>query len=304
MTGVSESVLDLIGHTPLIALHRVVDAGSARLLGKLESLNPSGSVKDRIALAIVEAAEAEGLLSPGDTLVCATSGNSGAALAMIAAAKGYRLTIFMPSNAPLERRRLLQRYGVALQLTPPHAGMHGSQEAARNLARSGGRFLLLDLFNHPKVAETHRLHTAEEIIQATGGSVDAFVAGVGTGGTISGVGRRLKELNPAVQVVAVEPASSPLLSSGTPGRHMIPGIGADFIPPLLDQGIIDSIIQVTDEEANRMSLRLAREEGLLVGVSAGANVAASTQVARALGSGKTVVTVLPDTGERYLNFPT
>lgn len=303
MAGVIESVLELIGRTPLIALHRVVEAGSARVLGKLESLNPSGSIKDRLALAMVAAAEAEGVLSPGDTLISASSGNSGVSLAMVAAAKGYRLTIFMPSNAPMERRRLLQRYGVDVQLTPPQAGMYGAQEAAQNLAKSGGRFLLLDPFQHPKVVEAHQVHTAEEIIQATGGAIDAFVAGVGTGGTITGVGRRLKGLNRGVQVVAVEPASSPLLSSGTTGRHMIPGIGADFVPPLLDRQIIDAIIQVTDADANQMSLRLAREEGLLVGISAGANVLASVQIARTLGAGKTVVTVLPDTGERYLNFP-
>ena len=304
MDGVIDSVLDLIGHTPLIALRRVIDGGSARVLAKLESLNPSGSIKDRIALAVVEDAEARGLLSPGDPLVWATSGNSGVALAMVAAAKGYRLTIFMPSNAPANQRRLLQRYGVDLRLTPPHGGMSGSHEAARNLASSSSRYLLLDMFHNPQVVQTHQVHTAEEIIQATGDSINAFVAGVGTGGTVTGVGRRLKELNPAVQIVAVEPASSPLLSGGAPGRHLIPGIGADFVPPLLDRGIIDSIILVTDSAANQMALRLTMEEGLLVGISAGANVSAAIQVARSLGAGKTVVTVLPDTGERYLDFPT
>jgi cysteine synthase A len=300
---VVESVLDLVGRTPLLALRRIGEAGSARILGKLESLNPSGSIKDRAAVAVVEDAEARGLLAPGVTLVWASSGNSGAALAMVAAAKGYRLAVFMPSNAPVNLRRLLQRYGVDVRLTSPNAGMRGSLEAAESLARSGSQYVLLDLFQHPKVAEVHELHTAQEIIQATGGAIDAFVAGVGTGGTVTGVGRCLKRINPAVQVVAVEPASSPVLSGGQPGRHMIPGIGADFVPPLLDRAVIDLIVQVTDDEANQMTLRLTREEGLLVGISSGANVVAAVQVARSLGAGKTVVTILPDTGERYLEFP-
>jgi len=301
--GVTQSVLELVGQTPLIALRRVIAAGSARVLGKLESFNPSGSIKDRIALAIIEDAEAQGLLSEGRTLVYATSGNSGAALAMVAAAKGYRLTIFMPSNAPLNQRRLLQRYGVNVQLTSPNAGMQGALYLAESLARSDSSVVMLDIFHNPQVVEAHRRHTAEEILQSTGGAVDAFVASVGTGGTITGVGRRLKELNPAVQIVAVEPLGSPVLSGGPPGHHMIPGIGADFMPPLLDQGVIDSILQVSDDQANEMALRLAREEGLLVGISSGANVVAASQIAAALGPGKTVVTVLPDTGERYLDFP-
>jgi cysteine synthase A len=303
VAGVVESVLDLVGRTPLLALRRIGEAGSARILAKLESLNPTGSIKDRAALAVVEDAEARGLLAPGAMLVWASSGNSGVALAMVAAAKGYRLAVFMPSSAPVNQRRLLQRYGVEVRLTSPHAGMRGSLEAAQNLARSGSQYVLLDLFQHPKVVEVHELHTAQEIIQATGGAIDAFVAGVGTGGTITGVGRHLKRINPAVQVVAVEPASSPVLSGGQPGRHMIPGIGADFVPPLLDRAVIDSIVQVTDDEANQMALRLTREEGLLVGISSGANVVAAVQVARSLGAGKTVVTMLPDTGERYLEFP-
>jgi cysteine synthase A len=181
--------------------------------------------------------------------------------------------------------------------------MRGSQEAAESLARSGSQYVLLDLFQHPQVVGVHERQTAQEIIQATGGAIDAFVAGVGTGGTITGVGRCLKRINPAVQVVAVEPASSPVLSGGQPGRHMIPGIGADFVPPLLDRAIIDSVVKVTDGEASEMTLRLTREEGLLVGISSGANVVVAVQVARSLGAGKTVVTILPDTGERYLEFP-
>lgn len=303
MDGVIESVLELIGRTPMVALHRVVNAGSARLLAKLESSNPSGSVKDRIALAIVEDAEAQGLVSPGGRMVYATSGNSGAALAMVAAAKGYRLTIFMPSNAPLNQRRLLQRYGVSVELTSPTLGMAGALAGAEALAASAPGGLLLDIFRNPKVVETHYHGTAEEIIGATGGAVDALVAAVGTGATITGVGRRLKEHNPALRIMAVEPAGSPVLSGGSAGQHMIPGVGADFTLPLLDMDLIDSIIQVTDSEANEMALRLAREEGLLVGISSGANVWVASQVAQELGPGRTVVTVLPDTGERYLDFP-
>jgi cysteine synthase A len=280
-----------------------VEAGSAQVWAKLESFNPSGSAKDRIALAIIEDAEAQSLISPGDALVWATSGNSGVSLAMVAAAKGYQLTIFMPSNAPLSQRRLLERYGVKVQLTSPTAGMRGALEAAQNLTDSQPGTLFLDVFNNPKVVEAHYEHTAGEIVQAIGGAIDAFVAAVGTGGTITGVGRRLKEVYPAVQIVAVEPAGSPVLSGGAPGRHLIPGIGADFVPPLLDPEIISTIMQVTDEDASQMTLRLGREEGLLVGISSGANVFAAARVAEELGAGKTVVTILPDTGERYLDFP-
>ena len=303
MSRIVRSVLDLIGGTPLLALQRVLEAGSAELLVKLENLNPSGSIKDRMALAVVEDAAARGLITPGGLLVWATSGNSGAALAMVAAARGYRLTIFMPSNAPLNQRRLMERYGVNVQLTSPTAGMHGAVDAAQNLARAEPGALLLDIFGNPKVVEAHYLHTAAEIIAATGGAVDAFVAAVGTAGTITGVGRRLREVNPAVWIVAVEPAGSPVLSDGASGRHMIPGIGADFVPPLLDRAVISEIVAVTDEEASQMSRRLAREEGLLVGISSGANVFAAARVAKSLGPGKRVVTVLPDTGERYLDFP-
>ena len=303
MDGVFRSVLELVGNTPLLELRRVLDGPGARVLAKLESANPSGSVKDRVALAIVEDAEANGQLNAGYTLVWATGGNSGAALAMVAAAKGYGLTIFMPSNAPLHQRRLSEQYGAEVQLTPPAAGMRGSHDAARRLASTGDNFLLIDLFLNPQVVEAHRRQTAEEIIRSTEGNVDAFVAAVGTGGTLTGVGQRLKQHNPAVRIVAVEPANSPVISGGGPGRHMIPGIGADFLPPLLDTGIIDAVVPVTDDEASQMASRLARQEGLLVGISAGANVFAAAQVAQGLGPDQTVVTVLPDTGERYTDFP-
>ena len=302
-----QNILELVGRTPILPLNRLVSAGSAAVLVKLENHNPSGSVKDRVALALVEDAEECGLITSGGHLVYATSGNSGVALAMVAAVKGYRLTIFMPSNAPLNHRRLLQRYGVDVQLTSPNNGMAGAMRGAEYLAGSGagssdGAFLL-DFFRNPKAVEVHYSHTAVEILEAAGDTVDAFVAGVGTGATLIGVGRRLKEANSLVQVVAVEPADSPILSGGQPGRHMIPGIGPDFVPPLLDSTIIDSVTRVSDSQANDTALRLAREEGLLAGISSGANVWAAIQVAEDLGSDKTVVTLLPDTGERYLDFP-
>ena len=299
----SDTVLSLIGHTPLVELGRLSPKPGVRLFAKLEGQNPSGSVKDRVALALVEEAEALGQITPGGHLVYATSGNSGIALAMVAAAKRYRLTIFMPSNAPLNHRRLLQRYGVDVQLTSPSGGMAGARRGAETLASSGGGALLLDFFRNPEAVEVHYSHTAAEILQAVDGTVDGFVSGVGTGATLIGVGRRLKESNPLVQIVAVEPANSPVLSGGQPGRHMIPGIGPDFLPPLLESAIIDSVTRVSDSQANEMALRLAREEGLLAGISSGANVLAAIQIAEDLGTGKTVVTLLPDTGERYLDFP-
>ena len=307
MSRLYQNILELVGRTPILPLNRVVPAGSGAVLVKLENHNPSGSVKDRVALALVEDAEARGQITQGGHMVYATSGNSGVALAMVAAVKGYRLTIFMPSNAPLNHRRLLQRYGVDVQLTSPSGGMAGAMRGAETLASSGANSgngaLLLDFFGNPEAVEVHYSHTAAEILQAVGGTVDGFVSGVGTGATLVGVGRRLKESNPLVQVVAVEPANSPILSGGQAGRHMIPGIGPDFLPPLLDSAIIDSVTRVSDSQANEMALRLAREEGLLAGISSGANVLAAIQIAEDLGHGKTVVTLLPDTGERYLDFP-
>jgi len=303
LAGIARDILRMVGNTPLVELRRLTPEGSARLLGKVEGLNPSGSVKDRIALAMVRDAEEKGLLQPGYTIVEATSGNTGPALAMVASAKGYRLIIVMPESAPPERRRLLMRYGVEVQLTPSYLGMEGAFRRARELAEEGQTVVFLNQFRNPATVRIHREATAPEILEATGGKVDAFIAGVGTGGTITGVGEVLKERNPSVHIAAVEPAGSPLLSQGRAGRHGIPGIGPDFIPPLLNRSIIDEVITVTDEEANQMSLRLAREEGILAGISSGANVVAALMVARRLGEGKTVVTILPDTGERYLAFP-
>ena len=303
MDGVAGSALDLVGNTPLVRLRRVVKEEYAQVLGKMESLNPGGSVKDRAALAMVEEAEAQGSLSPGCTIVEASSGNTGISLAMVAAAKGYKLVIFMPEHGSAERRRLLARYGAEVQLTPGYLGMEGSNQRAKALVESNSKCVILDLFQNPSVVRVHRETTAREIIQATQGKVDAFVAGVGTGGTLTGVGERLKEETPSVLVVAVEPAASQVLAYGTPGPHAIPGIGADFVPSLLNREIIDEIIPVTDEHAAQMSLRLAGEEGLLVGISSGANVVASLVIAQRLGAGRVVVTVLGDTGERYVGFP-
>lgn len=303
MTGLAGSVLELVGNTPLVRLRRVVQEGHAQVFGKLESRNPGGSLKDRVALSMVEDAEARGVLHPGSTIVAGTSGNSGVALAMVAAAKGYKLVVFMPENAPAERRRLLNRYGAEVQLTPSYLGMQGSMQEANDWVESNEESVILDPFQDPAVVRVHREVTAKEITEATRSRVDVFVMGVGTGGTITGVGERLKELNPSVLIVAVEPESSQMLGQAKVGSHAIPGIGADFVPPLLNRQILDEIVAVTDDDAAQMSLRLAREEGILVGISAGANVVASLNIANRLGTSKTVVTMLPDTGERYLSFP-
>jgi cysteine synthase A len=299
---VAASVLELIGRTPLVRLNRVVPAGAAAVLGKLEARNPGGSVKDRIAVAMVEAAEREGRLKPGDTIVEPTSGNTGIGLAMVCAVKGYRLVLTMPEDMSVERRKLLGRYGAEFFLTPAIEAMGGAVFAAQELVRERGYFMPLQ-FENPANPQIHRLTTGPEILQDTGGRVDAFVAGVGTGGTITGVGGYLKEElgAAAVRVVAVEPAQSPVLSGGRPRPHGIQGIGAGFQPGILDRGLLDEIVTVRDEDAYAMMGRLTREEGLLVGVSSGANVHAACRVAESLGPGKTVVTVLCDTGERYLS---
>ncbi len=301
MSRIANSALDLIGDTPLVRLNRLPLPGSATVLAKLESRNPGGSVKDRIALSMVEAAEAAGRIKPGDTLVEPTSGNTGVGLALVAAVKGYRLILTMPETMSVERRRLLARFGAELVLTPGPAGMNGAVQAAQTLVNENPAYFMPQQFENPANPEVHRRTTAEEIWSATGGKVDAIVAGVGTGGTITGVGQVLKARRPGVLVVAVEPIKSPLLHGGKPGPHGIQGIGANFIPAVLDTKLLDEVIDVADEDAQATSARLAKEEGLLVGISAGANVFAALQVAQRLGSGKVVVTVLPDTGERYLS---
>ena len=297
----AESILDLIGHTPLVQLRRVPGEGAAQVLGKLESRNPGGSVKDRIAQAMIEAAEQEGRLKPGDTIVEPTSGNTGIGLALVAAVKGYRLVLTMPEDMSLERRKLLRRLGAEFVLTPALEGMTGAVFAAEQLVREQGYFMPQQ-FENPANPEIHARTTGPEIVAATGGQVDAFVVGVGTGGTITGAGRVLREANPHVHLVAVEPERSPVLAGGRPRPHAIQGIGASFVPGVLDRTLLDEIIAVSDDDAIAMMERLAREEGLLVGISAGANVYAACAVARRLGAGKTVVTILPDTGERYLSL--
>jgi len=297
---IANSVLDLVGNTPLVRLNRVVPPGAAEVLGKLESLNPAGSVKDRIALSMIEDAEARGELKPGDTIVEPTSGNTGIGLAMVCAVKGYRLILTMPEDMSVERRKLFTRFGAELILTPAIEGMSGAVYAAQELVEKHGYFMPQQ-FNNPANPEVHRRTTAQEILKATGNSLDAFVAGVGTGGTITGVGEVLKEQVPDVLIVAVEPERSPVLGGGKAGLHGIQGIGASFVPGVLNREVYDELVSVSDEDAMSMTARLTKEEGLLVGISAGANVFAAVNVAMRLGAGKRVVTVLPDTGERYLS---
>ncbi|MBF6569281.1 MAG: cysteine synthase A [Candidatus Binataceae bacterium] len=298
--SVAHSPLDLIGHTPVIRLNRVVGRNQAEVWAKLENYNPGGSVKDRICLAMVEAAEKAGRLRPGDTIVEPTSGNTGIGLAMVAAVKGYKLILTMPDTMSDERRSLLVAYGAELVLTPDTRGMHGAIAKAEELSRSNPDYFMPQQFNNPANPEAHYRTTGPELVEQLP-RIDAFVAGVGTGGTISGVGKYLREtIDHKVLIVAVEPQASPVLSGGEPGFHKIQGIGAGFLPHTLDPKVYDEIIQVSDEDATKFARRLAREEGLLVGISSGGSCCAALQVAKRLGPGKVVVTVFCDTGERYL----
>ena len=294
---------ELIGRTPVVRLHRLAPDGSATIFVKLESQNPGGSVKDRIALAMIEDAETKGLLRPGTRLLEATSGNTGIGLAFVAAAKGYPITLVMPDTMTAERRTLLKAYGAHIILTPGAGGMKAAVEKADEIAAAHpGRYFQVRQFDNPANPAVHRRTTAEEVL-AQVPELDAFVAGVGTGGTVTGVGQALKAKKPSVLVVAVEPETSPLLSKGEIGPNKIQGIGPNFVPAVLDREAFGRVEAVAFEEAVALSRRLAREEGILAGISAGAALVAALRVAKDLGEGKTVVAVLPDTGERYLTHP-
>ncbi len=301
---VVDSVLQLIGGTPLVRLRRLVPEGSATVWVKCEHLNPGGSVKDRIALAMVEAAEADGRLRPGQPVVEPTSGNTGIGLALVCARKGHPLRLTMPASMSLERRQLLEAYGARLVLTEPERVMEGALRAAERIVAEEGAFMPQQ-FDNPANPRAHEEGTGRELLEAfeaVGERIDAVVAAVGTGGTVSGVGRALKRRWPDVRVVAVEPASSPVLAGGEPGPSKIQGLNAGFVPANYDPSVVDELLHVEDAEAWRTKVRLAREEGLLVGISSGANVAAALRVAERLGAGRHVVTFLADTGERYFSL--
>lgn len=304
MTGmrVAQSVSELIGKTPIVKLNRIVEQDSADIYLKLEFMNPGSSVKDRIALAMIEAAEQKGLLKEGDTIIEPTSGNTGIGLAMVAAAKGYKAILVMPETMSVERRNLLRAYGAELVLTPGPEGMGGAIRKATELAKENGYFIPQQFQNQAN-PEIHRLTTGPEIVEQMGDQLDAFIAGIGTGGTITGAGEVLKEKYKDITIYAVEPADSPVLSGGKPGPHKIQGIGAGFVPDTLDVEVYDEVIQVKTEQAFEYARRVAREEGILVGISSGAVIYAATEVAKKLGKGKKVLVIIPSNGERYLSTP-
>lgn len=300
--GIDDNILARIGGTPLVRLGRLAGEGAASVLAKCEHLNPGGSVKDRAALAMVEAAEREGRLHPGHSIIVeATSGNTGIGLALVAAVKGYRLILTMPENMSSERQALLRAYGAEVHLTPAARVMQGAVDKANAIAARNPSAFMPRQFSNPQNPAAHRRTTGPEIVAQLGDVVpDALVAGVGTGGTITGIGEVLRARNPGLAIVAVEPAASAVLSGGEPGPHMIQGIGAGFVPEVLDRALLTEVRRVSEADAQRTKLALARREGLLVGISSGAAVSVALDVARELGPGKTVVTVLPDTGERYI----
>jgi cysteine synthase A len=299
---VAQSVSELIGKTPIVKLNRIVESDSADIYLKLEFMNPGSSVKDRIALAMIEDAEKKGLLKEGDTIIEPTSGNTGIGLAMVAAAKGYNAILVMPETMSIERRNLLRAYGAELVLTPGPEGMGGAIRKATELAKEHGYFIPQQ-FKNQSNPEIHRLTTGPEIIEQMGDQLDAFIAGIGTGGTITGAGEVLKEAYKDIKIYAVEPADSPVLSGGKPGPHKIQGIGAGFVPETLDVEVYDEIIQVKTEQAFEYARRVAKEEGILVGISSGAVIYAATEVAKKLGKGKKVLVIIPSNGERYLSTP-
>lgn len=302
MSKIANNVSELIGNTPVVRLNKIVEDGSAEVYLKLEYMNPGSSVKDRIALAMINDAEEKGVLKPDATIIEPTSGNTGIGLAWVAAAKGYKAILVMPDTMSIERRNLLKAYGAQLILTPGKEGMKGAIAKATELAEQNGYFMPQQ-FQNESNPEIHRQTTGKEIVEQMGDQLDAFVSGIGTGGTISGAGSVLREAYKDIKIVAVEPADSPVLSGGSPGPHKIQGIGAGFVPDTLNTEIYDQIIKVANEDAFEQARRAAKEEGILGGISAGAAIHAALQVAKELGAGKKVLAIIPDNGERYLSTP-
>ena len=304
MARIANTITDLVGNTPLVRLNRVTDGAGATVVAKLEFYNPASSVKDRIGASMIEAAEKAGKIGPDTIILEPTSGNTGIALAFVCAARGYKCVLVMPDTMSMERRILLMAYGAELVLTPGAQGMGGAIRKAEEMAAKDSRYFIPQQFENPANPEIHRRATAEEIWRDTDGKADVLVAGVGTGGTITGISEAIKARKPGFKAVAVEPAGSPVLSGGKPGPHKIQGIGAGFVPTVLNMGVIDEIVQVTNDEAFTMARRMAKEEGILVGISSGAAVHAAVQVAlRPENKGKLIVVIIPSCGERYLSTP-